>query len=161
MRRPLPEVHESEEELRSLLKRTRDPRRRRRIHLLLLIRTGQARSRQAAAAHLAVHRNSVREWLEKYREGGLKGLLQIGTPGARPGQKVLPPAVLRALVARLEGEGFESYGQVREWLEREFGLDLPYATVYGLVRVRLGGRLKRPRPRHAKKKSRAPASPGG
>lgn len=161
MRRAVPEIRESEAELRALLGKTRDPRRRQRIHLLLLVRTGRARSRQAAAAHLEVHRNSVGEWLERYEAGGLDALLEIGKPGARPGQRVLEPAVLRALVARLKGEGFESYGEIRQWLEREFGLSLPYGTVYGLVRFRLGAGLKRARPRHAKKKTRAPASPDG
>jgi transposase len=161
MRRPLPEIRESLEELKALLGRTKDPKRKQRIHLLVLLRSGQARSRGDAATHLGVHRNSVQDWLARYERGGLEAMLEIGTPGARPGQRVLAPAVLKALTERLKGEGFQSYGEVRQWLEREFGSEHPYGTVYGLVRFRLGGKLKRSRPQHVKKtSSRPPTSPG-
>jgi hypothetical protein len=63
--------------------------------------------------------------------------------------------VLNALEKRLSGEGFDSYGQVKQWLEGEFGLKIPYATVYGLVRFRLASKLKRPRPQHVKKTRKA------
>ncbi|MDB4949142.1 MAG: orfA [Gemmatimonadetes bacterium] len=151
MRRALPEIAESLETLETLLSRTKDAKRKRRIHLLVLLRSGEVRSRGSAAKHLAVHRNSVGEWLSAYESGGLDGLLAIGKPGAKPGQKVLSPAVLNALKERLQGEGFEGYKQVRKWLRDEFGLEIPYTTVYGLVRFRLASKLKRARPQHVKK----------
>jgi len=162
MRRALPEIKESLESLRDLLARTKDAKRKRRIHLLVLIRSGQVHSQGAAAVHLGVHRNSISQWLSQYEARGLDGLLRIGKPGAKPGQKVLAPAVLNALKERLEGEGFASYGEVRNWLEREFERVIPYGTVYGLVRFRLGSKLKRARPQHVKKTpSRPPPSPAG
>ena len=162
MRRALPEVHESLEALEELLARTKDAKRKRRVHLLVLIRSGQVRSRDAAAKHLRVHRNSVSDWLLAYEAGGLERLLEIGKPGAKPGQKVLAPAVLNALKERLQGEGFESYRQARQWLEREFDLRIPYGTVYGLVRFRLASKLKRARPQNVKKTlSPPPNSPAG
>jgi transposase len=162
MRRALPEVRESEEKLREMLAKTRDAKRQRRVHLLVLIRSGEVRTREAAARHLGVHRNSVSDWLAEYEAHGLEGMLEIGKPGARPGQKVLPPAVLRQLTERLEGEGFGSYGQIKAWLAREFELEIPYGTVYGLVRFRLASKLKRARPRHVKKTpSLALPSPSG
>jgi transposase len=151
MRRALPEIRESLESLRELLARTKDAKRTRRVHLLVLIRSGQVRSREGAATHLEVHRNSVGDWLREYEARGLDGLLEIGKPGAKPGQKVLAPAVVNALKERLEGEGFASYGEIRAWLEREFGIVVPYGTVYGLVRFRLASKLKRSRPQHVKK----------
>jgi transposase len=162
MRRTLPEIHEPLKSLRKLLAKTKDAARKRRIHLLILIRSGQVRSRGAAARHLGVHRNSIGNWLSSYETHGLDGLLKIGKPGAKPGQKVLAPAVLNALEERLKGKGFTSYGEVRKWLEREFERVIPYGTVYGLVRFRLGSKLKRARPQHAKKTSlRPPHSPAG
>jgi transposase len=162
MRRALPEIGESLESLRELLAKTKDAKRKRRVHLLVLIRSGEVRSRASGAKHLGVHRNSIGDWLQAYEERGLEGLLDIGTPGAKPGQKVLAPAVLKQLEERLADEGFASYGEARQWLRREFGLEIPYGTVYGLVRFRLGSRLKRARPLHVKKTpSRPPASPVG
>lgn len=156
MRRALPEVFESVEELESLLTRTRDAQRKQRVHLLLLIRSGRVSSRLAAAARLAVHRNSVGDWLEKYERGGIAAMLRIGTPGARRGIRVLSPAVLEALEARLQTDGFDGYTEVREWLGSKFGLDVPYPTVHRIVRDHLKGKLKRARPRHVKK---TPATP--
>jgi len=162
MRRPLPEVFESVEELQSLLARTNDAQRKQRLHLLILVRSGKVRSRVAAAAHLAVHRNSVGDWLEKYEKGGITAMLGIGTRGAKPGIRVLSPAAIGALQARLEGQGFDGYTHVRGWLRSELGADLPYSTVHRIVRYRLKSKLKRARPRHVKKTpSREPGSPGG
>lgn len=162
MRRALPKIREPLDSLRELMARTRDAKRKRRVHLLVLIGSGEVRSRDAAAKHLGVHRNSVGDWLSAYEAGGLEGLLEIGKPGAKPGQKVLAPAVLRQLQKRLDGEGFGSYGEVRQWLEREFGVEIPYGTAYGLVRFRLGSKLKRARPVHLKKTpSKPPPSRSG
>lgn len=162
MRRALPEVRESLESLRELLAKTKDAKRKRRVHLLVLMRSGEVRSRGAGAKHLGVHRNSIGDWLQAYEERGLEGLLEIGTPGAKAGQKVLAPAVLKQLQERLAGEGFASYGEAREWLQREFGLEIPYGTVYGLLRFRLASKLKRARPLHVKKTpSKPPPSPAG
>ena len=162
MRRALPEVQESVEDLQSLLGKTNDAQRKQRIHLLILIRTGKVRSRLAAAAHLAVHRNSVGDWLGKYEKGGLSGMLDIGKRGAKRRTRVLSTAALGALKARLDAEGFDSYTQVREWLGSEFGADLRYSTLHRIVRYRLQSKLKRARPRHVKKTpSRATGSPGG
>lgn len=161
MRRVLPEVFEPIDELQSLLARTADVQRKQRVHLLILIRSEQVRSRLAAAAHLAVHRNSVGDWLAKYEKGGVKAMLDIGTPGAKPGIRSLSVPALRTLKDRLDGEGFESYKQIQEWLKREFDLDLPYPTVHRIVRYRLKSKLKRARPRNVKKTpSREPSFPG-
>lgn len=151
MRRALPEVFESVEELESLLARTKDAHRKQRVHLLLLIRSGRVSSRLAAAAHLATHRNSVGDWLEKYEKGGLAAMLKIGKRGAKPGIRVLSPAALEALRARLGAEGFDSYTEIQEWLRSEFGAEIPYPTVHRIVRERLNGKLKRARARHVKK----------
>ena len=161
MRRPLPEVFESVEELQALMAGTSDLQRKQRVHLLLLIRSGKVLSRQAAAAHLAAHRNSVGDWLAKYERGGVEAMLDIGSPGAKPGIRVLPPPALTALKARLDEEGFDSYKQIQEWIGREFALDVPYPTVHRIVRHRLQSKLKRARPRNVKKTpSKEQNSPG-
>ncbi|MEH2138629.1 hypothetical protein [Nostoc sp.] len=49
-----------------------------------------------------------------------------------------------------EPSGFQSYGQIQEWLKSELGLSLAYKTVYEIVRNRLGAKLKVPRPQSSK-----------
>ena len=148
---PLPVITEALDELEARLKRERDGQRRLRLHLLVLIRSGAVQERQEAAVHLAVHRNTISRWLSAYCEGGLEQLLEIKRPGAKPGQKTLSPAILAALQERLDHEGFAGYLEVQHWLAMEYALEVPYPTVHKLVRYRLGAKLKRARPRHAKK----------
>ena len=151
-KRDFPTIHETAEDLRDQLKHEQDARLRSRLHLLLLIRSGQVESRTQAAKHLVVHRNSVRNWLEAYKRGGLEELLRTGITGPKPEQKTLPPSVFQTLRERVEGEGFSGYAGAQEWLLEEFGLHVPYRTVHGLIRERLGIHLKRARPRRPSKR---------
>jgi transposase len=146
--RDFPPIRETVEDLQAQIESEQDARLRSRLHLLLLIRTCRVKSRAEAARHLAMHRNSVKNWLDAYRQGGLGELLRIGTTGPKPEQKTLPPTVFEALRERVEGEGFSGYTGAQEWLLREFGLDVAYRTVHGLIRERLGVKLERARPRH-------------
>lgn len=161
MRERFPGIAESQEELEGLLKTNRNAQVHRRLHLLLLIRTDAVRTRTDAARHLRVHRNSIRNWLELYKEGGMEGLLRIGQGAPPAEQKSLPGEVLKALQDRLDANGFSNgYVEVRSWLKQTFELDVPYKTVHGLVRYRLKAKLKRARPRHVKKTPmRPPRSP--
>jgi transposase len=154
MYQPLPPITEDLETLEDRLRRERDPKRKPRLHLLVLLKSGQVTSRSDAAAHLAVHRNTVAVWLRHYRAGGLEALLTYKEAGAPAGQKTLPPAVFAQLQARLAtASGFASYVELQQWLREEFGLDVPYPTLHGIVRYQLKAKLKRPRPSHAKKTS--------
>lgn len=158
---PLPVVTEALDELESRMKRERDGQRRLRLHLLVLVRSGAVQERLEAAEHLGLHRNTVGRWLQSYQAGGLERLLEIKRPGVKPGQRTLSPPLLAALQERLDHDGFEGYLEVQRWLAQEYALEVPYPTVHKLVRYRLGAKLKRARPRHAKKtKPRREPSPG-
>lgn len=150
--RDFPAISESAEQLKDLLTYEQSVKRRNRLHLLFLIRSGQVQSREEAAARLVVHRNSVGAWLKAYKAGGLEQMLRIGTTGPKPVQKSLPAPVFNALEKQVEGEGFAGYTHAQEWLRTTFGRDLPYSTVHKLIRYRLGAKLKRARPRHQKKR---------
>lgn len=153
MYQPLPCITEDLETLQARLRSERDPQLRPRLHLLVLLTSGQATTRREAAAHLAVHRNTVALWLRTYRDGGLSALLTYKEPGAPSGQKSLPAAVFAQLQARLAtSSGFASYIEVQQWLCEAFALEVPYQTLYGIVHYQLKAKLKRPRPSHAKKK---------
>jgi transposase len=152
----LPEITEPIDQLESLVRQERDAQIQRRFHMLLLLKTGEAESRSAAARHLGVHRNTIADWLELYEEGGLDQIQEIGEPGPDPGQQSIPPTVFEKLKERLsEPEGFGSYKGVQQWLDEEHGVDLPYSTVHRIVRYELEAKLKTPRPSHPKKTSRS------
>ena len=148
----LPAIVEDADDLRHQLHAERDAERKRRLHALVLIATGQAHTRCAVADHLAVHRHTVARWLNRYRDGGLDALLAREKPGPSPGQRTLPEPVLDALLTRIQDPvGFAGYHAVQAWLHDEFGLDVPYKSVYTLIRYRLKAKLKVPRPEHPKK----------
>ena len=150
--RPLPEIKEDLPDLEHRLRQERLPALRPRLHLLVLIKAGQITKQKQAAEHLAVHRNTVSQWLKRYREDGLEGLLRLGRRGKPPGQRTLAEPVLEALQDRLDDpKGFRGYDDVQQWLFQEYGLKIPYKSLYNLVRYHLGAKLKTPRPEHPKK----------
>lgn len=152
MYQPLPAITEDLDTLQTRLRSERDPQLRPRLHLLVLLKSGQVTTRRQAAAHLAVHRNTVALWLRTYRDGGLTALLTYKEPGAPAGQKSLPAAVFEQLQTRLAtASGVASYLEMQQWLREEFALDVPYKTLYGIVHYQLKAKLKRPRPSHAQK----------
>ncbi len=59
MRKPLPVIHETADELKERLKQERHPVRQQRLHALFLFASGQARYRQEVAALLGLDRNTV------------------------------------------------------------------------------------------------------
>ena len=150
--RDFPPIKESAEELQDLLTHEHSAKRRTRLHLLFLIRSGQVKTRERAAKHLLVHRNSIQNWLNAYEAGGLEQMLHIGTTGPKPEQKSLSASAYEALKERIHGDGFSGYTDAQEWLHREHGADLPYSTLHKIIRYRLKAKLKRARPRHQKKR---------
>lgn len=150
----LPQINEAAQRLDRLVRKERDAQVQRRLHMLLLLKTGKAKSRSAAARRLGVHRNTIASWLNLYEEGGIGKLRQIEEPGPEPGQQSIPPEAMQRLKERLaEPEGFASYKAIQRWLADEHGIGLPYSTVHRIVRYELGAKLKAPRPSHPKKAS--------
>ena len=152
MYQPLPAITEDLDTLQTRLRSERDPQLRPRLHLLVLLKSGQGTTRHQAAAHLAVHRNTVALWLRTYRDGGLTALLPYKEPGAPAGQKSRPAAVFEHLQTRLApARGCASSLEMQQWLREAFALDVPYKTLYGSGHYQLKAKRKRPRPSHAKK----------
>ena len=152
----LPEIAESAQQLEELVRKEKDAQIQRRFQMLLLLKTGEAKSRSGAARQLDVHRHTVSEWLELYEEGGIEKIQQVEDPGPDPGQQSIPPEVMESLKERLsEPEGFGSYKEIQRWLAETCGVELCYSTVHGIVRYELGAKLKTPRPSHPKKTGRS------
>jgi transposase len=139
------EISESAEALKQLLRGQKSASDQERVQLLYLLKSEQAKSVQAAAALLGRHRVTVQTWLRQYRQGGLAGLL---THKRRSGRKPsIPTWAQEALNSRLqEPEGFNSYGEICQWLESQLGITSPYKTVHKLVHYRLNASPKVARP---------------
>lgn len=139
------EISESGEYLSKSLKKARTAFEKERLQMLWWVKTGQVTQHKQLSQRLGRDGSTVTRWLQKYRQGGLKKLLEVkASAGAT--RKITPPMLSR-LVEKLQcSSGFSSYGQIVEWLEEEFNVQVKYKTVYGLVRYELKATLKVPRP---------------
>ena len=59
----------------------------RRLHVLRLLKSGKAESRSAAARHLGVHRNTIANRLQLYKDGRIEALREAKDPGPDPSQQ--------------------------------------------------------------------------
>ena len=139
------EIAESEADLKKRLQHAREAIDKEKLQMLWWLKSGQITQQQEIGQRLGRDTSTVSRWLQKYRRGGLKELLQINkAPGA---QRKLSDAVLADLQQQLNRpEGFSSYGAIVEWLQLKHGLSVEYGTVYHWVHYRLGAKLKAPRP---------------
>lgn len=154
MYRALPNIPDNVETRRTRLRQTKGAEQQRRLQLLGWIAEGRVSTRQQAADSLAVHRHPVSRWLARYVQGGLEALLTVNAGGAPATQRSLSPTAFAALQARLQTpSGFESYGEVQQWLAQTWRETIAYAQVHRLGHRRLKAKLKRPRPPHPKKTS--------
>jgi transposase len=151
MRKAMPTITESAEELQQRMKREPDAKKRQRLHALYLAASGQARHRKDIAILLGVHRHSVAAWFEAYAAGGLAQALayRVSTP---PVHRRITDTAVQALQTQLnDPRGFAGYNQIRQWLAEEHQVHVSYSSVHALVRYKLHAKPKRPRPSHAKK----------
>ncbi len=150
MRKPLPPIAETVDELKLRLHQERNVHKRQRLQMLYLLASGQAHERQDVAALLGVHRNTIGRWLAIYAVGGLEALLDTYVASGKP--LSLSPDVLASLEQALrQPAGFASYEALRQWLRQTHQLDVKYKTLYTIVRTRCKARLKVPRPSHTQK----------
>lgn len=150
MNRRIPVIHESASELKELLNQSLPKRSHERIHALYLLKSGQAKNRQAVSFLLGRHRHTIREWLDRYESEGLSSLLELKTSSNR--QSSLTENELDQLKKRLDDPaGFGSYGEIQTWIETKLGKSIIYPTVHRLVRYRLKSKLKVPRKVHIDK----------
>ncbi len=150
MRRAVPPITESADQLKRQVQREHDGRRKARLQMLYLLASGQAGTRQEVARLLGASRNTIGRWLATYQSGGLRALLDIYVPAGKPPS--LAPEVLASIEQALHrAEGFRSYEELRQWVERTHQVHVKYKTLYSLVRTRFQAKLKVPRPSHIKK----------
>ncbi len=139
------EITETAEQLLSLLNEQKTVEGKERVQALYLLKLGQVKTIQRLAVVIGRDRTTVQRWLRKYRQGGISQLRQRQE---RLGRKPdIPQWDQSALRKRLyELEGFNRYGEVKDWLEQKLEVSASYKVVHDTVRYRLQAKLKRPRP---------------
>ena len=155
MNRSSPEIKEDLSSLKQELQKTRDAQCKSRLHMLVLFKEGNegsAHTRKLVADRLAVHRNTIGNWLRVYESGGLEKLLSIGSAGAPSGQVTFSESQLEALSTQLSDvKGFGGYGAAKAWAEETFGMQINYNTFYRILRYELKAKPKVGRKSHIKK----------
>lgn len=143
------QVQESLEDLTERLRQEQAPRMKERLQVLYWLKQEHAPSISAIAKAIGRHRGTLQDWLATYRDQGIAAMLEIKqSPG---GSRVIPQWAEERLARRLESaEGFNSYGEVQQWLESTLGVAAAYHAVYQMTRYRLKAKLKVPRPQNSK-----------
>ena len=163
-------VQESLDELTQLLCQVNSSSAKERLQVLYWLKQEDAPSVSAIAKAIGKHRNTLQTWLSIYREGGVKAMLEIKkSPGGVRGipqwgatfQGENSPWKLAsedALAKRLQDpyHGFQSYGEVQQWLAETLGVEAKYHAVYQMTHYRLKAKLKVARPRHYKQDNEQP-----
>lgn len=139
------EVRESEEALKEMLSKQKTASDKERVQILYLLKSKQAETVQAAAQLIGRNRTTVQEWLKRYREGGIAGIL---SHKPRLGRKPkVPQWAQKALNKQLQQEeGFNSYGEIRQWLQEKLGIEISYKNMHDLVHYRMKAKPKVARP---------------
>ncbi len=89
-----------------------------------------------AAEMVGRNRVTLQNWLAEYRQEGLSKLLSKKVSTGR--KKIITQWAEKALEKRLKlEEGFNSYGEICQWLESKLGIAANYKTVHRLVHYRL------------------------
>lgn len=142
-------IAESIEEIKTRLNQQRTTKGKERLQMLYWLKQEQPIERQTLAQRLNRNSSTIYRWLQKYKQGGIEGLLEVKV--ASGPSHTIAGEVLEKLKVRLaQPQGFASYGEVQQWLVQNFGQEVPYSTVHRTVRYRLKAKLKAPRSRSGK-----------
>lgn len=145
---------ESADYLHKSLRNARTAAQAERLRMLWWHKTGQVTEHQEFAHRLGRSTSTITRWLRRYRDEGLKGLLEERKAPGKP--RRITGEVLAKLKARLDSStGFSSYGEVQAWLKEQTGEEIPYKTLHKTVRYRLGAKLKAPRPQNINQNPKA------
>lgn len=143
------EITETVEYLKQAYKQECDHRSKERLHMLYLYKSGEATERERLIRILGRSGPTLTTWINKYRTGGLESLLERKPGGHRA--LAIHPAAMKELQEKLDSPtGFAGYKQIQQWLKDEWGLVIPYMTVFNNVKYRLKADLKTVRPASVK-----------
>jgi transposase len=149
-------VIESKEELRRRMKGL-STLQCQKLQMLLLIQKGSHTTLQSLSEALGVTEVSIHSWRTKYRKAGLDFLLLENRGGNKKAQ--INQKAYTAIEHKLSSptEGFSSYIEAQEWINKNFGLQMGYHAVNKFIKRKFGARLKVGRKSHVLKEEQAVA----
>jgi len=121
------------------------------VQSLYLLKINAVETVRYLAVIIGRGESTVHRWLQTYKIGGLPLLLEEPLKTGRP--KILDIEEVAKIHQELsEPEGFNSYQEIKLWLELCHDIKISYPTVHRIIRYELKGKLKVPRPIHEKQK---------
>ena len=149
MNKKVPPITESVEELKTLLKKSKNTSEKDRVQMLHLLKSSKAKNRTETTRLLCMSPKTIGQWLSKYEAGGIDELLQRRYAPMR--QPYITPSQLETLRAKLnDPNGFSSYVEIHKYVNETFEVAIGYKSIYALVRGKWGAKLKVPRKSHIK-----------
>lgn len=115
-------------DLHQRLRASKDERERERVKFLILAARGECTVEELATA-TGRARATIQNWLQKFRAGGVSGLLERETP---PGSisPIALPEVQAEFRAGVAAGRWRSAGEVAAWLKQEHGIRRASKSVY-------------------------------
>lgn len=151
MNKAIPNIKETEEEIREMLKSEHQVKRQNRLQVLYLIVAKQAKSRSKISKMLGFSRNTIASWLQLYEAEGLEKMLEIYHPSGVKSK--IPAAAIEEIKEILGTEkGFRTYKEIHHLIVNKYGIEMGYSNVHNFVRYKLEAKAKSPRPSNPKKK---------
>lgn len=151
-------MEQTSRELRSMVREESNPKNILRLQSLLHTKEKTFKRQSDLAGHLGYNVRTMELWLKVYKEHGIQAMLVGSTPRKARARKI-SKEVHMGLSEKLNNsfEGFGSYVDAVEWVERTYGVRYPYGTLRDYMIDVFGSRAKQPRRSHVKKNSEAQA----
>jgi transposase len=144
-------IKESFLELKSAQRKEKNLKKKLRILSLVLTKEEKFLRRVDLAKFLGVNITTLDKWTDKYRDSGLKGMLEMKSGGKR--RETIPASIHKEIEAKLNDSSapLQGYNDAVLWIRQEFGYELKYHTVRAYMIRNFGSKLKIPRKSHYKK----------
>jgi len=148
-------IKETTKELLDILKKQTNDRNINRINCLIHLKEKKFRTRQELSNHIGCHIRTMERWLKDYKSNGLEQMLYSGTRNSLP--TVITLEVQQGLkdVVCDQDKGFASYVQAKDWVVKEYSIELNYNTIRQHLIKYHKTKIKSPRKSHVKKDKEA------
>lgn len=149
------QVHESEKELDSIIRKSKSNLIRSRIKALLLIKRGKYKYSKDLAFKIGVSRKTIYNWLDSYKKEGLSKLCSVQSGGNNT--RSLTNETIQE-ISRLLNDPYStivSYVELVNILKETTQSDVNYKTVHHHCKTKHKSKLKVSRKSHHKKDEQA------